>query len=212
MGINYRMNIRTKLLLILLAFSLTPLIAVTIISQQGTRRLGKTVSEDSFKNLTEITSKALEQTASISARAILQSKTGLEYALLVLAAQAEQALTSPYQDPSKIFMAWQFDDPAAAPPDLVISSAYLTKTKAGGAAYQKISFNHPVFITAPGVPEQHAAGAISRLARLTESFKTLSIKFGDSLHWASVSLENGVHVSYPGHGGYSDDYDPRKLD
>ncbi len=28
--------------------------------------------------------------------------------------------------------------------------------------------------------------------------------------WVYASLENGVHISYPGHGGYPTGYDPRK--
>ena len=211
MGTKYRINIRTKLLFILLAFSLLPLLLLTVISQQGTRRLGKTISQDAFSNMTEITSRALEQTAAISAKTLLESKNALEYALLVLAEQAEQALTAPHQKPHKIYMARHYQTPASAPPDLVISSAYLKKTTADGVDYHPISFNHPVFITAPGITEQDAAGAISRLAHLTDTFKTLSMKFGEKLHWASVSLENGVHASYPGHGGYPEGYDPREL-
>jgi sigma-B regulation protein RsbU (phosphoserine phosphatase) len=35
-------------------------------------------------------------------------------------------------------------------------------------------------------------------------------RYGEGLIWAYASLENGVHISYPGHGGYPAGYDPRK--
>ena len=54
------------------------------------------------------------------------------------------------------------------------------------------------------------AGDTARLARLSITLKDLSRQFGEGLLWAYASLESGVHVSYPGHGGYPPGFDPRQ--
>ena len=51
---------------------------------------------------------------------------------------------------------------------------------------------------------------IARFTRLSSALRDLNQQYGTGLHWAYVSLESGVHISYPGHGGYPVGYDPRK--
>ena len=57
------MKIRWKYFLVLLCFSLIPLVVVSIINQHGTRHLGKTISANTRSELTEITRKSLALTA-----------------------------------------------------------------------------------------------------------------------------------------------------
>ena len=66
------------------------------------------------------------------------------------------------------------------------------------------------FLLAPGITAESVAKDIARLAGLIPAFRNFSKEFGHMLLWAYVSLESGVHISYPGHFGYSEDYDPRK--
>ena len=44
-GFGLNLKLRWKFFIILLVFSLTPLIVVTVVSQRGTLILGKTISE-----------------------------------------------------------------------------------------------------------------------------------------------------------------------
>ena len=47
----FRIRLRWKFFIILLVFSLTPLIVVTVASQRGTFRLGQAISEDARQRL-----------------------------------------------------------------------------------------------------------------------------------------------------------------
>ncbi|MGD9098275.1 MAG: hypothetical protein PVF97_09330, partial [Desulfobacterales bacterium] len=61
------MRIRYKFFLVLLAFSLIPLIVVTTISRRHINRLGSTLADGARANLTQIVIRDLEQAAWISA-------------------------------------------------------------------------------------------------------------------------------------------------
>jgi sigma-B regulation protein RsbU (phosphoserine phosphatase) len=63
---------------------------------------------------------------------------------------------------------------------------------------------------APDAVKEKVAGDIARLTRLSGPLKQLSRQYGEGLLWTYASLESGVHVSYPGHGGYPTGYDPRQ--
>ena len=88
--------------------------------------------------------------------------------------------------------------------------SYSIKTHDDQLLPNSVSFNHPVFLLAPGIAAEPVAEDIARLAGLIPAFRHFSKEFGHTLLWAYVSLQSGVLVSYPGHFGYPDDYDPRK--
>ncbi|MDH3885571.1 MAG: PDC sensor domain-containing protein, partial [Desulfobacterales bacterium] len=209
---GFNMKLRWKFLVVLLVFSLTPLIVVTIISQQGTSVLGRVISDESRRKLTEIVSQELKLTAENSAKVLLRTKDVLEFYLHVLASEAERALTegSRPEETPRIYFTGDFDDPRTSPQDFLPSSLYSIKTHDDESLPNSVSFNHPVFLLAPGVTAESVAEDIARLAGLIPAFRHFSKEFGHMLLWAYVSLQSGVHISYPGHFGYSDDYDPRK--
>jgi len=55
----------------------------------------------------------------------------------------------------------------------------------------------------------HVKTDIARFTRLIPALKNITRQSGEDLFWIYASLESGVHISYPGHGGYPEDYDPR---
>ena len=72
-AIKLKMKLRWKFFVILFVFSLIPLLIVTVISQRGTRRLGRVISADLRQNLTSLTSEALLQAAENSSKTLLQT-------------------------------------------------------------------------------------------------------------------------------------------
>ena len=50
----------------------------------------------------------------------------------------------------------------------------------------------------------------ARFTRLGSTLKSIHQHYGEGLIWPYATLENGVHISYPGHGGYPTGYDPRQ--
>ena len=204
------MKLRWKFFVILFVFSLIPLLIVAVISQRGTRRLGRIISTDLRQNLTSLTSEALLQAVENSSKTLLQTMNTLESSLTVLAYEAERALMEDPPTAATIYTAPEFDEPTSAPPDLAPYRRYLKKSDEGRFLPILVSLDHPVFLLAPGVSEKSVKGDITRLTRIVPALKYLSGKLGKMVFWTYVSTESGIHVSYPGHGGYPQNYDPRK--
>jgi sigma-B regulation protein RsbU (phosphoserine phosphatase) len=204
------MKLRSKFFLILMVFSLVPLGSVAIIGHRTMRHVGAAMSADIHQNLSQIASGALAVSAESSAAMLARSRQAVEWALRSLASEAEAVLAGEPPARAQVYLASDFDDPATAPPDFGPRSGYLKKTAEGGTEEHLVSFRHPTFMVAPGTSAADVAKDIDRLSLLTEAFAGISSKMAPSLHWLYVSLENGVHVSFPGHGGYPAGYDPRQ--
>jgi sigma-B regulation protein RsbU (phosphoserine phosphatase) len=204
------MKLRWKYFLILVAASLVPLLTVTLISHNASRRLGKTISDRAQNTLTDAIKQEMVRATRSYAAFSLQEGTTTEFALRWLAAEAELALTLPPPSPTKIYYAADFDNPSSATDDAAISTNHPIRPEGGSGTHGTISRQHPNFLLAPGTVKKDVAGDIARLTRLSATLRSMNQRYGEGLIWAYVSLENGVHISYPGHGGYPAGYDPRK--
>ena len=204
------MKLRWKYFLVLLAASLVPLLAVTWISQNASRRLGKTISGKAQNTLMDtIKQEMVRTTRSYAAFSLLGGQT-TEITLRWLAAQVELALALPSPSPARVYYAADFDDPQSAPEDMSISKNHPIATRDGAVTYKSISRQHPTFLLAPGTMKEGVTDDIARFTRLSTALKNVNIRYGEGLVWIYASLESGLHISYPGHGGYPADYDPRK--
>jgi phosphoserine phosphatase RsbU/P len=203
------MKIRWKLFLILLVFSLVPLGVLTLISQRGTSRMGKAISEDVGQNLTHIADGMLKLTAEKSGEILAKNTKAVAFALMWLARVAESALAAGPPAASKIYFSNDFNDAQTAPPDFGPHPDYRWRSADGHLVSQDVSFSHPVFLLAPGVSSTRVEGDAARLSDVTGTFQELARRLGKTQHWAYISLEEGLHVSFPGHGGYPEGYDPR---
>ncbi len=196
--------------LILLVFSLVPLGVLTLISQRGTSRMGKAISEDVGQNLTRIADGMLKLTAEKSGEILSNNAKAVAFALMWLAREAESALAVGPPAASKIYFAHDFDEAQTAPPDFGPHPDYRWRSADGRQVSQDVSFAHPVFLLAPGVSPTRVEGDAARLSGVTGTFQEIARRLGKTQHWAYISLEEGLHVSFPGHGGYPEGYDPRK--
>jgi sigma-B regulation protein RsbU (phosphoserine phosphatase) len=203
-------KLRWKHFLVLIAASLIPLLTVTWISQNASRRLGKTISDRAQTTLTDTVKQEMVRTTRNYAAFSLQEGTTTEFALRWLAAEAELALALPPPPPARIYFAADFDNPLSAPDDMAPSANHPIRSEDGAGTYGSISRQHPNFLLAPGTIKKNVATDIARLTRLNPTLRSMNQRYGQGLIWAYASLENGVHISYPGHGGYPAGYDPRK--
>lgn len=145
---------------------------------------------------------------------------GIDQRLLVyeglvqsLASAAVQTLVHPGGGET-YYLASDIDE-GTTPPDFALSEAY-------GKA---VSANHVALVLAPGIDED--VEVLAGLAPLRHTMRRLFLRADGhaglapakasamiqkrelALLWTYVGLEEGVHVSFPGKGGYSEDYDPR---
>jgi sigma-B regulation protein RsbU (phosphoserine phosphatase) len=204
------MKLRWKHFLVLLSASLVPLLAVTMITQNASQRLGKTISGRVRNTLTDAVRQEMVRATHSYATLSLLGGFASEQALQRLAAQAELALALPPPPDTRLYYAADFDDPRSAPKDMAPSTNHPIRSKGGVESYKSISREHPNFLLAPGTMKEDVAKDIAKLTRLSSALKSLGHQYGEGLHWAYASLESGVHISYPGHGGYPTGYDPRE--
>ncbi len=209
--LGFNLKLRWKFFIILLVFSLTPLIVVTVVSQRGTLLLGKTISEDARVRLTHIVGMELRQTAENSAKVLQRTKDAMAFYLQVLAGEAELAFSEITARSPKIYFADDFEDPRTAPRDFLPIQRYRIKTHDGEFLDNPVSFNHPVFMLAPGVKKENVSRDLASLSRMIPTFRKLSSEFGKTLYWVHICLQNGVYMSYPGHSGYLDSFEPRRY-
>lgn len=205
------MSIRWKFFLVLLAFSLIPLLVVVGISRHSIHKLGGTLAGDARQRLTTILSQDLVQTAKVSADVIANDLTQLRLSLDYLAAEARLALDpdSPL-DQTRIYTPEAFRSPDTAPADVTLSWRYPLTREDGVRVPAAISLAHPVFVI-PEALRHQPDKTPERLATLTPVFQKIYGPSGDTVvHRVYLGLADGTHVSFPGHGDFPAGFDPRQ--
>jgi len=204
------MSIRIKFFLVLLVFSLIPLLTITISSRQSINRLGDNLAEDVRAHLTETISQDLTRSAQVSANAIGNEVANLQLSLRYLASAVTQILDSPDELPRRrVYTPESFKDPSTAPPDLVMSWRYTRLTDGGVQMPSAVSTGHPVAVLPPNRQSALWPQA-QRLQNVTPVFRDIYNLNNGLAYRVYVGLENGLHVSFPGHGNYESGFDPRQ--
>ena len=204
------MKLRWKYFIVLLVASLVPMVAVTVISQHASKNLGRSISAHTQKALMETVRREIVSATENYAMITRRAKSAYEFALHALIREAGIIRSLPIPELTKIYFAEDFEDSETAPEDLAPSSVHMKILKDGRLLPKLISYNHPNYLVAPGVNRAGVRDDIARFTRLSPALKGIAGEMEDSLFWIYVSSENGVHISYPGHGGYPLDYDPRR--
>ena len=204
------MKLRWKYFIVLLVASLVPMVAVTVISQQASKKLGKSISAKTQKALMETVRREIVSATENYAMITRRAKSSYEFALHALTREAGIILNLPIPELTKIYFAKDFEDPKTAPEDLAPSLVHMKILEDGRLLPKMISYNHPNFLLAPGVNHVDVRDDIARFTRLSPALKGIASEMVDSLFWIYASSESSVHISYPGHGGYPMGYDPRQ--
>jgi len=203
------MKLKWKFFIVLLVASLVPLAAVSFFSHRASKELGETISAQTKQTLVETVRReivsATENYAMITGRA----KSSLELALRLLISESEKALARPLPNPSAIYFAEDFENPLSAPEDLAASPLHMKIMEDGTLVPKLISNSHPNFFVPSAVDRADIRDNIFRFAGLSPVLKNLAGQFGHIIFWIYTSSESGVHLSFPGHGGYPEGYDPR---
>ncbi|NLX14609.1 MAG: SpoIIE family protein phosphatase [Phycisphaerales bacterium] len=205
------MNIRWKLMIVLLTISLIPLSAVTLLYNRLTLRVGEELGERARDKLITQAEDQLRTFVNTQAAEIGRHGTIIQLILQLQAREVERWLASEPTDQEKVYWSEHYDDPATAP-ELGTVPRHLITQGDGHSVLLPISLDQQVFKLATGVDPGKVVDDVSRLARMTPFYRAMHLEYPDMIYWQYTSLENGVHSCYPGHGGYPPDYDPRKRD
>ncbi|MDQ7833271.1 MAG: SpoIIE family protein phosphatase [Desulfovibrionaceae bacterium] len=207
------MRIRWKLLIFLLVLVLPPIFLVRWYSIRETRALGTELAGNAAAVMRDTANRELAQTVNLFAEAVNDSRDVLELALTLQARETERLLAErpPHIEP--IFFDTDYDrrDPRIGvlePPRILPDSSAAHTAKSN----IPITTDHMVFRLSPDADIPAALRDAQALTRLLPLLRIIYLRHDDLMLWSYVSLDNGLHCAYPGHGGYPPDYDPRRRE
>jgi HD-GYP domain-containing protein (c-di-GMP phosphodiesterase class II) len=92
-----------------------------------------------------------------------------------------------------------------------VATTQLPRYRRGGSeTVLPVSLEHGVLFVPRGENPDRLETAMQRLSSVTSEYRSLYKTPGLSSMWHYTSLESGLHNSFPGHGGYPTEYDPRQ--
>jgi sigma-B regulation protein RsbU (phosphoserine phosphatase) len=204
------MQFRWKLMILLLLIAIVPITAMRILGTRGVRMLGDELVARSRQNLNDTTKNRLQFVVDSYSQMLSQKREALEIALVYQATEIERLLAQNITDPAATYFGEDFDSGRNLPPGLDTASDYFRIISQNEMELFKISWSAQVFNSAPGVKASAVKGDIDRLSHLTPVYLDLSQYLKDLVIWQYTALDNGLYTAYPGHGGFPENYDPRK--
>ena len=196
------MSIRQKLLIILLVFSVTPLLVFIGVNQRVTHQLQKTVFDRNTVLLARIMGRDLQQTAQDFAKILSLEMRAIEIALKNLVRDAERALSENAAASSPIFFVEDFRNPLKAPDDLTpLSKIFNRQVNSIENRSIAVSLKHQAFLLPPGIDKRTVKKDLVCLSRLLGLHQALAHEFGEYIYWQHIAMANGIGTVYPGHGG-----------
>ncbi len=207
------MNIpfRLKFFIVLLCFSLGPMLISRVLVGGAARKVEGAVTEHTRAELLQIVNAELEQQAENLLTSLEQKGQTITLAIRMLAQNVEQALFwPPEENLGKPYLAKDFGMMGEGPPDMVPSELYTRRTRSGESRSLNISLESPAFIDKGKTPKTMAQ--TRQLQGLLPIFKLLYSQRSDAANWYNVGLESGVFATYPGHGMFPMNYDHREQE
>ncbi len=204
-----RLPLRWKLLLLLAGLAVLPLLTLAWLDIRALAHLGATLATQSGLALSEQALANLESHADSYAALVGTERQVIELIVSLQAREASEALQRPAADTTPQWTAELAETPAAADPRAARYQAFSNEST---HAPLNVFFDRLSFYLPPGAQRDALTEQAQRLATLQKSFAATRDRFDNLLHWQYVSLESGLHASYPGHGGYPPEYDARRRE
>ncbi|MBN1489853.1 MAG: SpoIIE family protein phosphatase [Phycisphaerae bacterium] len=206
------MRIRWKLLILLLAIALVPLICVRISTVVGTMRVGRSEAARARETQTRQARDSLLHTVEYQAMALRWQGRVLRLALQLQAREAERLLAEPPPEDVRPVFSAEYDRGRDLPEGMTTSPRYRQRDAAGELQPIPITYQEQVFTLAAGVAPEEVAADVARLTGMLSIYQFFHDADETLIFWQYTGLENGVLGSYPGHGGYPPDFDHRTRD
>jgi len=203
------MSIRWRLLFLLLAIAVVPLVCTSWIQNRSLRRLGRDVGSGTREALIERAGHQLLQLVDDYATMLDRETETLAQVLRFQAREAERCLAADPPAAAEIFWAEDYDRGERLPRGMVESPRHLRRGDGGGRMPVAVTYEQQVFKLAPGVERGAVMDDVARLSRMVAGYRLGGQGHPSLIHWQYTALASGVHSSYPGHGGYPADFDPR---
>ena len=204
------MRIRGKLVILLLTIALVPLIASAVLHGVWARGLGMHLAAGTRKTLADAARRRLQRLVDDYARVLHREKSVLELALRIQAHAVERRLADESPDRPDVLFSRNFDENTGLPDDMTVTGRHFRFDRREERQAIPVTYSRQVYFLPQGVDRQAVADDIGRLSTMPEVYARLHGYDPEAIHWQYTALESGVHTSYPGHGGYPADFDPRQ--
>jgi len=204
------MKIRWKLMILLLAIALVPLVIASAVHRASMRRLGHRLASGTRDILTESSRRRLQLLVHNYARLLDRDRQLLELTVRHQAEAIERRLAGAAPAAPRLVFSRDMDRGVSLPPEMERPDNRYQFLPDRKRVPMPVSFAAQVYFVAEGVDRAAALPDMARLSTMPEVYRLLRRQTGEILYWQYAALESGVHMSYPAHGGYPDDYDPRR--
>ena len=205
------MRIQIKLFLLLVVIAVLPLAALSWRSERATENLGLAMAEYGKAAITQNLETQLRQSVSYSSELLGAQQRQVELALRIQAIEIERRLDG--VAPTDVGLTYTnsaFDDTGTWPPGTELAMDHAVVSPGKELQAVPISRLHQSFFLPAYLDAATARPFVDRLASLDDVYRGIAEKNASLFYWQYFALNNGLHSSYPGHGGYPPGYDPRQ--
>jgi len=203
------MRYRWKLLILMLAISLIPVVVLRTFGIRNVRLLSDNLVSEAREHLISDAEKGLRLSVDNYSSLIRSEGEKVEALLMFQAREVERCLAQEIATPSRVYLAEDFNEGLNVPDDTALSTVHLRAQPDGSIEPLRVSYSNQVFKLAPGVKRKDVDADIARLSAVTPLYQEISRRLNSLSSWHSTSLKNGLHSAYPGHNGIPSKLDPR---
>ncbi len=197
------MRIRTKLLSVLLALVLPPLVAVSFYALRQARLLGHELAWRAADIMKGSAERELALMVDLIGEDLNDNRQMQELALALLARSAGKLLAGPPEPAGPVLFDTDFDAGGGLPHGVAPLSG-------PGAPPVPATAEAPAMSLPPGQPRTAAVlEDAGRLSRMLPAFELLRQKLRENMLWAYFARPGGLLCTFPGHGRMPDGYDAR---
>ena len=193
------MKIRVKLLMLLLAIALLPLVVNGVLNIGLSVRFGRRMAQEAQETIKDDAFTLLGALTRDYSRIIERDVKTFEAAAQIQAIEVERRLANGVLPERRMYFNEDYMEGGTPPEGMMISEEHKRTA---------ITHDEQVYFVVDGVDRDAIADDLTRLSTMPNVYKYLHRE--ELMYWQYTSLESGIHTSYPGHGGYSKTYDPRK--
>ncbi|MDP6044467.1 MAG: hypothetical protein QGG25_02570, partial [Phycisphaerae bacterium] len=203
------MTIGKKRQALLLGIALIPTLSIAVIYRQSMHKLGRRQASKTRYDFAQIAREQLKTLVFDYGRVVNRDQRALERAVDAQAAAVEARLAKAPPPEPRILYSSDYDSGKNLPDDMTVSKKHLSLGSDGKLHPVSVTYSDQVYFLVRGAEAETAADQMARLSTMPQTYRRAYELNPSIMYWQYTSLESGLHTSYPGHGGYPADYDPR---
>ena len=204
------MKIRNKFSLLAIFLVVVPLVTVTYFQHSSMTRFGTRMAEHTGEILARKERDLLHKIVQDYTAILRRDKMTHERALHFQARQLERLLAGAQREEATIHFPQDFQKGENPLPGLRLDYKHMRQDQSGGRSPVWVNYKYQVIHIAPDTNREEVWDALSRISDLTEDYRFVYKLHPQHILWQHTVLASGVQSTYPAHGKFPPNYDPRE--